>query len=80
MGFINKKAHNVRHDRFSTPEKYKTVENKIEIITPLVINEAVEAEVVNAEIIAMDDVLSIEQPKKKKNKKKEENNNVETIE
>ena len=41
MGFINKKAHNVRQDRFNTPQIHK-IENKpevieVEIVTPMVI-------------------------------------------
>ena len=88
MGFINKKAHNVRQDRFNTPQIHK-IENKpevieVEIVTPMVIEaEIVEVPIIETEMIdsVPEDIMeeeTIPQPKKKK-KKIQENNNIETI-
>jgi hypothetical protein len=88
MGFINKKAHNVRQDRFNTPQIHK-IENKpevieAEIVKPMVIEaEIVEVPMIEAEMIesVSEDIMkekTIPQPKKKK-KKTQENNNIETI-
>ena len=88
MGFINKKAHNVRQDRFETSSILKTELKpeviKVEIVKPMVIEaEIVEVPMIEAEIIetAPGEIMegeTIPQPKKKK-KKTQENNNIETI-
>ena len=88
MGFINKKAHNVRQDRFNTPQMHK-IENKpevieVEIVKPTVIEaEIIEIPVIEVETIESEPKNIMEEevipPSKKKKKKTQENNNIETI-
>ena len=87
MGFINKKAHNVRHDRFDRVEVKKEVLNKKiepEIIKPIEIQTMeVPTDVLTAfdtvEVVAFEETIE-EQPKPKKKKKstKIEEENKET--
>ena len=88
MGFINKKAHNVRQDRFETSSILKTEIKpeviEVEIVKPIVIEaEIVEVPMIETNIIEsvpekIMEEETIPQPKKKK-KKTQDNNNIETI-
>lgn len=84
MSFINKKAHNVRQDRFNKLQVFKTEDRheiiKPEVITPIVIEpEIVETTVIEGiELPTVEKEVLTPQPKKKK-KKTQENNNIETI-
>ena len=84
MGFINKKAHNVRQDRFNKSQNIK-IEVKpemieTEIITPMIVEpEIVEIPIIEENELSIEAEALTQQPKKKRNKKTQENNNVETI-
>lgn len=89
MGFINKKAHNIRQDRFNN---YLTVQAVVKaenieadkviplVVEPVVVEmNVVENEIVESELVEKEENV---QPssKKKRVKKTQENNNIETIE